>query len=183
MGRATFVVALAIEPSDSLMLDDRIGTARKYPWHLTIKGRFQADEAVAESILVPRLVHLAGMSEPFTVGLGPPQQITSALWWRECGRCAPGHGRLRSLHAWCERNIVHSDIYDLTYPMHKGANYRPHATVAWRPDGTSLTAAERMTMAGQARTLGACVGHPILIQYDGDPHSDEVSWRTIFSEV
>lgn len=125
-------VALYLLPTRIEPTPERFGLAKRFPLHLTIRGRFLVRPGELASVArevargLPKL-------PAFRAELRGPLQPREDLWWYEI---LPGHrgfATARQAHELADTVLAEHGLIvrDLTPSAYKGTGFRPHITVSF----------------------------------------------------
>jgi 2'-5' RNA ligase len=109
--------------------------ALRFPVHVTLRGRFQADPEAVNRAWEQLCLRLHG---PSRFRLSRPVFRPPDLLWLEVKPESPGHANLVRWHSELTRELEAVVTEDETQPAHTGEGYRPHVTLGWGVTGEVL---------------------------------------------
>jgi hypothetical protein len=176
-----YVVGIVCEnPAELRSVQLRAGTAEKFIPHVSLKGRFSAEDRRVTADLIPCITLLGSRVTPFEAEFIGPTNIDDLLFWMECERGMRGHAQFRALHLWCENALARHIRLDCTPREFRFESYRPHMTIGWFPRCDPALSEYRYQISTRrifAET--AIFGRLCLFRYEEDPHLAAVDIRMI----
>lgn len=119
--------------ADASGLDEfRDETCKRFPEHVTIRGRFIAhDSAIADLVAAGREVFR--ILPPFAAELHGPRVFGSGLTWYELSDDASLVAILRAIHEQLNHKLIQSGLIeeDEVPGEHSGDSFTPHMTLAF----------------------------------------------------
>ncbi len=103
--------------------------ALHFPVHVTLKGRYFAEESVVLNTF--KEINLTHIKLPFDICLSEPSYIQPELAWLEILPQHQGYGTLRWLHQFFENSMSQVVIEDEVPERFKKSGFRPHVTLSW----------------------------------------------------
>lgn len=152
--------------------EQRSGTARAFPLHLTARGRFvpSPGASIVELIDVGR--ETFGRAPPFMAELGGPVEVTGGIRWLEVFPSRPGYSLIVTLHRRIDGELRRRGVIglDSSRAPPDWDTYRPHVTLSFADaHGASYPRQVSVSFSGWGlfRYRGLGVTPPISCEYAG----------------
>jgi hypothetical protein len=100
-----------------------------FPVHITLKGRYIAQEDVISEAF--QEINLTAIEVPVDICLSEPQYIKPELAWLEVLPQYQGYKTLLCLHKLFENLLSQVVIEDEVPEAYKNSGFRPHVTLGW----------------------------------------------------
>lgn len=108
------------------------GIALGFPVHITVKGRFLANQNAVEKIINDVCLSIdSNVPVPICVQLSEPKYIAPQLSWLEILPSYEGFSQLTFLHQLFEQRIKELVVEDEVPEAHKHSGFCPHITLGW----------------------------------------------------
>ncbi|MDJ0705537.1 MAG: hypothetical protein QNJ46_19855 [Leptolyngbyaceae cyanobacterium MO_188.B28] len=103
-----------------------------FPVHITVKGRFLANQNAVEKVISDAGLSIgSNIPTPICVQLSEPKYIAPQLSWLEVLPSSEGFSQLTFLHQLFEQRIKEFVVEDEVPEAHKNSGFCPHITLGW----------------------------------------------------
>lgn len=144
----------------------RNSMALGFPVHITVKGRFLANQNVVERVIIDaRLIIASNFVAPICVQLSDPKYIPPQLSWLEVLPSSDGFSQLTLLHQLFEQTIKEFVVEDEVPEAHKNSGFCPHITLGW---GVTPRTWREFSISRKHTLQRAQISHLALVCY---PHN------------
>ncbi|MCL1464949.1 2'-5' RNA ligase family protein [Argonema galeatum] len=138
-----------------------------FPVHITLRGRFRAEEYVVAKAFVKAFkeINRTALNVQTDICLSEPIYIKPDLVWLEVLPQYRGYETLLYLHRFFEQIVSEAVVEDEIPETYKYSGFRPHVTLGW---GVTPQAWEEFFSIAPATLKQSRIGSIALVRY---PHS------------
>lgn len=126
-----FAYYFLLDPAS--FIECRVGLARRYPPHITLRGRFVPGDDISPAMLISIGQRACADVQAVFARTACLEHVTGQLWWYalppESAACRLAHRAHSKIEGILKKGQVIA--LDFMEEWHRGGNYRPHVTVSF----------------------------------------------------